>query len=58
MKVFLDKIVHGMSWAKFREKRCEVGAHRCTLAQVQANADPCVENAVSCVSALHVQMRS
>jgi len=58
MKVFLGKIVHGESWAKFREKRCEVGAHRCTLAQRQANADPCAENAVSGVSPLHAHLRS
>jgi hypothetical protein len=44
--------------AKFREKRCEVGAHRCTLAQVQANADPCAVDAVSCVSASNAHMGS
>lgn len=58
MKVFLGKLCMpglGQSFVKsgVRWERTDQ-----TLAQVQANADPCAENAVSCVSAVHAQMRS
>jgi hypothetical protein len=43
--------------AKFGEKRCEVDAHRCALAQVQANADLCAERGVMCLSS-NAHMRS